>query len=59
MSWTFLNTRPETFTKASQEGFVLKADLSITKEAIETTQQRHSFSTPENESSKGDLGKDD
>lgn len=58
MSWAFLNTRIETLTKSSQEGFDLEVEIAKAKDAIETTHQCQSFSTLENECSKSDLRKD-
>lgn len=59
VSWAYLCTRLETLTEASQEDFNLKAKLSKAKEAVETTQHRQKFSTPQNENFKGDLSKED
>nr|XP_016450374.1 PREDICTED: uncharacterized protein LOC107775187 [Nicotiana tabacum] len=58
ISWAFLNTLLETLTKASQEGFDLESEIAMAWDAIETTQQRQSFYTPEDESTKSDLSND-
>jgi len=49
-----LNTCFETLTEASQEGFELNAEIANDKETIEQTEQHQSFSTPNDEGSKGD-----
>lgn len=59
LSWTYLCTRFETLIEASQEGFDLNAEIAKAKEAIEVSQKGPSFSTPEEEYSGGDMGKED
>lgn len=58
VSWAFLNACLDTLTEACHEGFDLEGEIAKAKYAIESTQQCQSFSTPEDESSKGDLSKD-
>lgn len=58
MSWSFLNTLLKTLFEAIQEGFDLEVEIARAKNAIATTNQRQSFSIPEDESPKGDLSKD-
>ncbi|XP_075094113.1 uncharacterized protein LOC107822665 isoform X2 [Nicotiana tabacum] len=54
VSWAFLNTRLETLVEANHEGFDLNAEIAKAKEAIDKTQQRQIFSSPEDEGPEGD-----